>query len=96
MVLKERVDEANARRQAIADSDRNKKIDARNDLVNKKLKLARKIEQLQPKVVELEQLKQAGKLNLWGRYQLLQLSGRLKSMQENSARLEQEIRSIRV
>ena len=96
MVLKERVDEAKARRQAIVDSERNKNIDARNELVNKKLKLARMITKLQPEVTELEQLKQAGQLGYLGKFKLLRLSSRLERMQENSARLEQEIRSIKV
>ena len=97
MVLQDRIAEVEQQKQLMAESERNKRIDARNKLVDKKMKLDRKIQQLEPEVNELQLLTKNGQLNTLGkRWNLLVKSGTLKGMKENSARLEQEIRSIKV
>lgn len=95
MVLRERIDNINAQKQQLAETERNKRIDERNKLVTLKLNLVKETEKFQNRILEMEQLKQTRKLWFFERWQIHSLKSKLKRAKENIVRLHQQIESLR-
>jgi len=94
MVTQERMADTNA--QQLAEADSNKRMRDKDKLSNNKSKIERKIQKMLVEKAKLDQLNQAGKLGFFDKWRLRGLPKKIKRMQENSARLQQESNSIRI